>query len=216
MDTIWDVMHEHVTAFLVCVSYNTAIPLSFAFGPLEDSNLYDSFLDFFREKYQIDLADFAFVSDQGAGLRKFARTYNFTHRFCLRHFLATVKDRVLGVYLHYLVKTRTGAEFDSLREMYRSLIHESIQHLQMPGWMRARKEFAKAGLSIRYGSGERFPFIEVSDPVRWSQVSCVTKFAECLPMTTNCLESINGHGSSGTPRRNVFWDSMIRIAGMID
>jgi hypothetical protein len=85
MDTTWNVMREYVTAFLVCVSHNIAIPLSFAFGPLEDSNLYDFFLDFFREKYRIDPADFVLVSDQGAGLRKFARTDNFTHRFCLRH-----------------------------------------------------------------------------------------------------------------------------------
>jgi hypothetical protein len=100
--------------------------------------------------------------------------------------------------------------------MYKSLIHESIQRLQMPRWVRAWKEFAKAGLSIRYGSGERFPFIEVSDPVRWSQVSCVAKFAECLPMTTNCLESMNGHCNAGTPKRKTFWGLMIRIVGMTD
>jgi hypothetical protein len=216
MDTTWSVMKDYVTAFLVGVSHNTAIPLAFAFGSIEDSNLYDCFFNFFYDKYQINLAQFILESDQGAGLRKFASIHNFTHRFCLRHFLATIKDRIFGAYIHYLVKTRTEAEFNSLREMYRSLIHEVLQRLQMPGWNRALKEFGKAGLTLRYQPGERFPFIEISDPVRWSQVSCVKKYAECLPTTTNCLESLNGHCNADTPRRNCFWGSMIRLARAID
>jgi hypothetical protein len=40
LDTTWDIMRLYITAYLVAISRNTAIPLGFAFGAVEDCELY--------------------------------------------------------------------------------------------------------------------------------------------------------------------------------
>jgi hypothetical protein len=83
------------------------------------------------------------------------------------------------------------------------------------GLKRAQNEFRKAGLTVVYITGEILPFIKILDITRWAQVSSIFKINEGLPMTTNSLESINGHLNAETPRRNVFWASMMRMCKMI-
>jgi hypothetical protein len=216
MDTTWSIMRQYVTAFCIAVAYNTAIPLAFAFGRVEDCELYNLFWDVFLTRYGIDLSKFRLESDQGSGLCKFAREHSITQRYCLRHLLATFKDKIFGVYLHYLIKARTLREFDALREAYRGPLHRAISVLGSHGLKRADKEFSKAGLIVKYLSGETLPLIEINDNARWEQVSSITKTLEGIPTTTNCVESINGHRNEDTPRRNTFWGSMCRTARMIE
>jgi hypothetical protein len=164
LDTTWSVMREYVTAILVAVSHNTAIPLSYAFGPVEDCELYQIFADIFKEpEFGVKLSDFLLESDQGSGLKKYAGMNCIKQRFCLRHFLATLKDRVFGVYVHYLVKTQTMAEFTALRDAYRPQLHEAIARLPMSGLERAQEEFAKAGLkeSTLGSNGRQIRFLGV-------------------------------------------------------
>jgi hypothetical protein len=80
LDTTWSVMQNYVTAILVGVAYNTAVPLSFAFGAVEAFELYEIFFNIFRSVYDIDLADFKVESDQGSGLKKYCETHQIVHR----------------------------------------------------------------------------------------------------------------------------------------
>jgi hypothetical protein len=72
--------------------HDAVIPLAFSFGTIEDSHLDDIFFTIFVERFQIDLSVFTLESDWGSGLSRFARLRGFTQRFCLRHFLTTLKD----------------------------------------------------------------------------------------------------------------------------
>jgi hypothetical protein len=219
LDTTWAIMAQYVTAILVAIAYNTAIPLGFSFGPVEDSNLYDIFFNVFRGK-GVDLSNFRLMSDQGSGLCKFAKVHNFIQRFCLRHFLASLKDHMFACYVHYLVKAKTGAEFCLLRDNYRFWVHDAIRKIQSSGTgdglKRAQNQFNKAGLTIVYIEGEELPLIEITDQARWEQISSITKVDEGLPTTTNSIEAINGHCNELTPRNNPFWSSMTRIVKMIN
>jgi hypothetical protein len=118
-----------VTAILVAVSHNTAIPLAFAFGPVKCSDLDEILAGILRDKFHIDLPAFTLELDQDSGLRKFARDNKLTQRFCLRNFLATLKDQVFGVSVHCLVKAQTKEEFKHLQEAYRRQLHGAISRL---------------------------------------------------------------------------------------
>jgi hypothetical protein len=120
VDTTWAIMRYYVTAILVAISHNTAITLGFSFSPIDGSNIYDIFFNIFSECFQIDLSVFTLESDQGSGLSKSARLHDFLQRFCLHHFLATLKDHVFALFVHYLVKAKTESEFVLLQENYRS------------------------------------------------------------------------------------------------
>jgi hypothetical protein len=215
MDTTWSIMRQYVTAILIGISHNTAIPLAFSFGPVEDAEIYDTFLTAFRELFEINLAHFILESDQGSGLAKLARAHGMTQRFCLRHFLATLQDHIFSVFVHFLVKARTDSEFSLLCREYPADIQKAIDKLPDTGLQRARKEFRKAGLDLVYIQPGRLE-IRITDLVRWRQVSSISKIREGWPMTTNALESINGHRNEATPRRNSFWMSILRIARSFD
>jgi hypothetical protein len=141
-------------------------------------------------------------------------------RFCLRHFLVTLKDHVFAVFVHFLVKVKTISELSLLLEYYRLPLHQSIEKVDQSrtgdALKRARREFSKAGLIVIYPVGERLPLVQIADQVRWDQVSSITKINETLPMTTNSIESINGHCNEATPRRNSFRGSLTRLGKMIN
>jgi hypothetical protein len=200
----------------VAVSRNTAIPLAVAFGHVEDFELSQQFWSVFQEQFGIDLSSFILVSDQGSGLRKFAREHHFTHRLCLRHFLATLKDRTFSIFVRYIVKVFTEEELEILLNVYREPLHRALTRDPSDGMRRAQTEFKTAGLSARYPENERLSRIETIDVDRWEQVSSIVKTRECIPRTTNCLESINGHCNAETPRRNWFWASLARLGKIGD
>jgi hypothetical protein len=83
----------------VAVSHNTAIPLAFAFGPIESFELDESIYKLFETRYQISLSNSAVESDQGSGLHKFCQVHDIRHRFCLRHFVASLKDHLFACYV---------------------------------------------------------------------------------------------------------------------
>jgi hypothetical protein len=118
--------------------------------------------------------------------------------------LATLQDRVFSVFVNFLVKARTDAEFSLLCTEFPSQIQRAIDKLPEGGLERARKEFRKAGLDLHYSQDLRRPEVWIGDTVRWQQVSSIWKVREGLPMTTNALESINGHRNEETLRRNPF------------
>jgi hypothetical protein len=219
-DTTWAVMSDYVTAILVGISHNTAIPLAISFGPIEDSNIYEIFFNIFYGQFGVDLSRFTLESDQGSGLAKFARLHAILQRFCLRHFLASLKDHVFAVFVHFLVKVKTQPEFLLMIEYYRLPVHQSIESVNHSrtgdGLKRAQREFAKAGLLVVYVDGETLPVIQIADQVRWDQVSSISKMNEAIPMTTNSIEAINGHCNESTPRRNSFWGSLTRLAKMVN
>jgi hypothetical protein len=43
IDTTWSIMSDYVTAIMVAISHNTALPLAFSFGPVEDAEIDDTF-----------------------------------------------------------------------------------------------------------------------------------------------------------------------------
>jgi hypothetical protein len=218
MDTTWTVLRQFVTAIIVAVSHNTAIPLAFAFGPIECSELYEHFWTVFNEKFHINLADFIFESDQGSGLRKFCKEHGIRQRLCLRHYLASLKDRMFAVYVNYLVKATTVEEFQLLRQAFLLPLSEAIKACGPRGLERARAQFAKAGLVIDFVE-DTVTLIKIGDDEsfqeRWKQVSILQKIEDLMPPTTNCLESINGHHNDATPRNNLFWASACRLAEQI-
>jgi hypothetical protein len=146
LDTTWAIMQNYVTAILVAIAFNTAVPLAIAFGPIESFELYEKFYQVFKSKYNIDLAIFKVESDQGSGLKKFCETHRIVHRFCLRHFLASLTDRIFSCYVEYLVKSVTQAEFDMLRVAFCKPLEEAINTGPDPNarLVRARHEFSKS------------------------------------------------------------------------
>jgi hypothetical protein len=86
-----------------------------------------------------------------------------TQRFCLRHFLATLQDRVFSVFLHFLVRARTDSEFSFLCREYPEQIQKAINELPETGLKSARKEFRKAGLDRIYVQASR-PEIRITEP----------------------------------------------------
>jgi hypothetical protein len=216
MDTTWSVMSQYVTAFMVAVAYNTAIPLGFAFGPIETHNLYKNFYTMFKDRFQIDLSSFIIESDQGSGLKKFCDTYQILQRICLKHFLTTLNDHVFGVYVSYLVKAVSHDEFSALCEAYCVPLTEALQRTEhKKGLKRATKEFAKAGLAFLY-NGNQVQTIFIENQQRWNQVCTYQRITECMPSTTNALESFNGHCNSLIPRNNEFYHSICRLACQIE
>jgi hypothetical protein len=159
---------------------------------------------------------FILESVQGSGLRKFAKDYHATQGFCLCHFLARLKDRTFGHFVSYFVKAQIVKEFELLRKAYCPQVHEAIRRIPLTGLKRAQAEFAKAGLGIIFRPGKQTPSIWIINQERWEQVSNIYKLQDCLPTTTNCLESINGHHNENTPRRNEFWASVFRLSMMVD
>jgi hypothetical protein len=154
LDTTFTMLRHSVTAFLVAASWNTTIPLVFSFGLVEDCALYDSIYEIFREHFDIDLSTFTLESDQGSGLGKIIRLHRFMHRFCLRHFVASLMDQAFEIFVHYPIKARNESEFNPLREAYRLHVHNTITKIPVVGLKRAQAEFWKIGLSVVYRDGE--------------------------------------------------------------
>jgi hypothetical protein len=154
LDTTWTVLRQYVTALLVAVSRNTAIPLAVAFGHVEDFELYEQFWSVFQEQFGIDLSSFILVSDQGSGLRKFAREQHFTRSLCLRHFLVTLKDRIFSVFVHRIVKVCTEEELEILLNVYREPLHRAIKRAPSDRMRRTQSKFKRASLSVQYGENE--------------------------------------------------------------
>jgi hypothetical protein len=208
MDTTWSVMRQYVTSILVAVSRNTAIPLGLAFGPAETSELYEQFYTGFSS-HGVDLANFIIESDQGPALISFCERHGITRRFCLHHFLRTLKDPIFAVYVGDIVPARTDIELQLLFERYSVQLADKLR--QEPDLTKqAIKQLAKAGLGLTAGHQ-----IFVQDELRWQQVSMLVRIHEEMPPTTNCLESIHGHLNESTPRNNTFWASMCRLGAQM-
>jgi hypothetical protein len=114
-----------------------------------------------------------------------------------------------------LVKARTDSEFSLLCSEYPGRIQQFIDELPETGLKRAKKEFQKAGLDLIYNQASP-PEIRITQPARWQQVSSIWQERQQLPVTTNALESINGHRNEATPRRNPFWSSILRLSRAFD
>jgi hypothetical protein len=217
LDTTWAIMQNYGTAIVVAVIFNTAVRLAFAFGPIESFELYDKFYNTFKSKYNIDLSHFKVESDQGSGLKNYCETHHIVHRFCLRHFLASLGDRLFSCYVEYLVKSVNQGEFEMLSVAFCKPLDEVINAGTDPNvrLIRARHEFAKAGLAINYSDGQVHS-ITVGNIERWAQVLILHKIVDQLSSTTNALESINGHLNHIVGRRNTFWSSLVRLAEQIE
>jgi hypothetical protein len=58
MDTIWTILRLSVMAILVAVSRSAAVPLAFAFGPIESAELYELFWTLFHDEFHIELSEY--------------------------------------------------------------------------------------------------------------------------------------------------------------
>jgi hypothetical protein len=181
MDTIWLVIREYVAAILAAVSPNTAIPLTFAFGRVRYRKVYEMFWSVFSSEFEVDLSSFILMSDQGTCLRKFPRQYDFTHRFCLRHFLASLQDRVCFVFVHHAVITQTEQELEMLLDVFGETLDAAIIRAEGNGLRKAQSEFGKASLLIHYSKDETFLFIEIGDAGRWAQALRSSKVGKAYP-----------------------------------
>jgi hypothetical protein len=212
MDTTWSVMRQYVTSILVGVSHNTAVPLAFAFGPAETTELYEQFYTGFAQR-GVDISTFIIESDQGPALKSFCANHGITQRFCLHHFLRTLKDPLFSVYVGDIVRARAPEELDTLMRRYSGALADLFRarHAEREDLLkRARKLFKKAGLGVTDALE-----ILVQDEARWQQVSMLTRVHEDMPPTTNALESIHGHFNESTPRNNTFWASMCRLGAQM-
>jgi hypothetical protein len=156
-------------------------------------------------------------SDQGSGLKKYCETHGIIQRYCLRHFVSSLKDHLFGCYVTYLVKSATLTEFQMLNLAFCAPLQEAINNGPDPNarLMRARKEFGKAGLAINFREGV-VQSIVIANRERWAQVSIVQKIEDHLPSTTNSLESMNGHLNASVTRNNGFWPSLLRLTEHIE
>jgi hypothetical protein len=187
MDTTWSVMRQYVTSILVGVSRNTAIPLGFAFGPAETTELYEQFYTGFLE-HGVNLSEFIIESDQGPALISFCQKHMITQRFCLHHVLRTLKDPVFAVCDGDGVRARSDFEPRHIMDRCSAFFGSAFGGVQVPlvrdlFLTRARKRFKKAGL----GLADTYEIV-IAAQARWEQVSMRTRVREDMPPTTNCSE----------------------------
>ena len=72
LDTTWKLMQHYVVSIPTVVINNVGLTLGFSFCLVEDSEIYNSFFDYFEKKFNFKITDYLNVceSDQGTGLKK--------------------------------------------------------------------------------------------------------------------------------------------------
>ena len=50
----------------------------------------------------------------------------------------------------------------------------------------------------------------------WDEVSMHRRVNHCMPSTTNSLESMHAHLNKRTPRKNTFFQSLLRVHNQLD
>jgi hypothetical protein len=144
-------------------------------------------------------------SDQGSALKAICNKYQNTHLACIRHLLVSLKQHHFSFQVGNLVKCRTIKDFVTLKELYQ------------PEFSRAsgteKSDLTK--LLKKIGLRLESEIIMITDEIRWKEVSMIERIQTKMPPTTNALESTHGHLNEMTPRRNLFFKSLFRIAKMM-
>lgn len=201
LDTTWRILRQYVTAILMAVVCNVGIPLGFAFGASETTELYEAHYNCFRDLFGIDLGTYVLESDQGAALTSLCARHGQCQLFCLRHFLLSLKLKEFSLPVGNLVKARSQEEFSVLKQLYeqefRDIPDERRRDL-------LKRTLRKAGLALTEDESE----IIISDEARFNAVSMWRRIGTRMPSTTNCLEATHGHLNAEISRRNPFWASL--------
>jgi hypothetical protein len=208
LDTTFTVMQAFVTAVLMAVLCNVGIPLGFAFDTSETVALYRSFYALFESEFNVKLTDYILESDQGPALKSVGAEHP-KHLFCLRHVLVSLKGDCVTFQVGNLLKCRSQKELDTLWELYEAEFRNMIRE---NGDAAAQLVRCLRQVGLGFTGGR----LQVTDEVRWGQVSMMGRNGTRMPATTNAIESFNGYLNAGTPRFNTFWASMHRLADLVE
>jgi hypothetical protein len=201
LDATFKIIPKAVASIMNLSICNVGIPVALAFGPVEDSNLYETFYRVFKQLFGIDLNGYCVVSDQGSALRAVCGQHKNPQFFCLHHVLVNLKRKRFSEEVGNLVRCRVREDYDRLCAVY-TPIFAAAEGANARLLVRT---LAKVGLAFE--SGE----IRKSNRALWESVSMMTRVVHRLPSTSNALESAHGHANEDTPRRNEFLASVRRV-----
>ena len=72
LDTTWKLLQHYVASRPTVIIHNVGLPLGFSFGLIEESDIYNSFFENFKNIFGFQIPTFINMaeSDQGSGLKK--------------------------------------------------------------------------------------------------------------------------------------------------
>ena len=99
----WDTTFYAASPYALCIPcaiiQNAAIPLGFALGTSENSNLYSDMFDFLQAKSNIK--DVPILIDKGTSIISFAKTKKLEYYFCQRHIIENYGSNSKLLPAHY-------------------------------------------------------------------------------------------------------------------
>lgn len=201
IDGTFKVLKHYVTCLIVCISFNTSIPIGFSFSPIEDCKLYDSIFKTFLEITGIDISNFIIQSYQGSSLNSICTKYDCKHLICLRHLLDNLKKKKYVFEASKLVSCKCAKDFEVLSGRFNNIFSK----LSATEKVKLNKTLNKIGISFINDE------ITITDIDTWDSVSMINRSKYKMPSTTNSIESIHGHLNEATPRNNLFFTSIYRL-----
>ena len=202
LDGTFKVLKNYVTCIIVCISFNTSIPIGFTFSPIEDDKLFNSVFKTFLEITNVDLSQFIIESDQGPSLIKSFSGYHCQHLCCLRHLLANLQKKKYGFEASKLVSCKCQKDFLTLTGQFNSIFQKITDSKEIE---KLNKTLLKIGLKF---INEEITIFNLD---RWNEVSMMQRQSFKMPSTSNSIESIHGHLNEATPRNNLFFSSVYRL-----
>jgi hypothetical protein len=205
LDATFKIIPRAVASIMTLSIYNVGIPVAMAFGPIEDSTLYETFHRVFADVFGIDLDHYHVVSDQGLALRSVCAAHANQQFICLRHLLLTLKRKLFSDEVGQLVRCRVQDDYARLCALYEPIFTQAAESDRRL----LSRTLAKVGLAFESGR------IQQLDRCRWCAVSMMERVEYRLPTTSNALESTHGHANECTPRRNEFLQAVMRVGTMM-
>ena len=123
LDTTWKLMQHYVVSIPTVVINNVGLPLGFSFGLIEDSEIFNSFFNYFEKNYNFKITNYLNVceSDQGTGLRKAVKEQGMTHLKYLRHMLVNIGKKRFSEQIGNLISVSSNKDFEELKKLHTDL-----------------------------------------------------------------------------------------------
>ena len=209
LDTTWRILPYFVTSILTVSFKNTSLPIGFVFGHGETVKSISFLLKTVSEKLHISFERKILESDQGSALKSICTSFNFKHLACLCHFLYGLKKLNYFYQIKYLLRVTSNFECENMlnhfSKSFREICNKNPEEI-----LAIKFSLEKVGL---FFDGN---IIFIENDNLWDEVSMHRRVNYCMPSTTNTLESMHGHLNKRTPRKNTFYQSLLRVHNQLN
>ena len=215
LDTTWKIQPMFVTSILTACFMNTSLPIGFTFSNGETKESYEFLLNVIESQISIDFTSKIFESDQGKALLSLFQGKNIIHLKCIRHLIAGLKYNQYAYEIGQLVQCSSQFELDNCfkfcEESFTEICQKNSDELNT-----INKSLEKVGLFFSFEKNNTNDpnhqnKLEISNEELWDHVSKFRRIKYKMPSTTNSLEAMHGHMNKRTPRRNTFFQALLRI-----